>query len=76
MLQGASEERITGRTHIFIGYWSSKAVCSPLKMPKAQGKMKMLSKGTCIQNLKYYYLSDSSCFWISFMAIRRIFKDN
>jgi len=36
----------------------------------------MLSKGTGIQKLKYYYLSSSSCFWISFMVITRIFKDN
>ena len=60
MLQGASEERITGRTHIFIGYRSSKAVWSLLKMPKAQDihqkakQMKMLSKGICIPKLEYY----------------------
>jgi len=49
MLQGASEECITGRTLILIGYRSSKAVWSPLELPKPQDinqkakQMKMLS---------------------------------
>jgi len=82
MLQGASEEHKTGQHIFLIGNPNSRAVCSLPKVPKVQDihqkakQMKMLSKGTFIQKLKYYYLSSSSCFWISFMAIRRIFKDN
>jgi len=44
MLQGASEESITGRTHIFIGYRSSKAVLSLLKMLKLRTFIKKQNK--------------------------------
>jgi hypothetical protein len=65
MLQGASEEHITGRTR--TSYWLSEFKSSVVSAeePKDQNihqkakQMKMLSKGTCIQKLKYYYLSSS-----------------
>ena len=65
MLQGASEEHITGRRHISYqlsdfksGVVSAEDAESSRHSPKSK-TIKMLSKGTCIQKLKYYYLSSS-----------------
>jgi hypothetical protein len=65
MLQGASEEHITGRTH--ISYQLSEFKCGDISDEDAEisgnsskaKQIKMLSKGTWIQKLNYYYLSSS-----------------